>query len=49
MMVHTDIFVCKLVGKAHALWLMLDRLAVDDGVLEILHNGLVDGVTLPRR
>ena len=44
--VHTDVFVSQLVGETHTLGLVLYRLAVDDGVLELLENGAVDGVTL---
>lgn len=42
----TDIFVRQLVVETHALGLVLHRLAVDDGALELLENGSVDGVTL---
>lgn len=42
----TDVFVRKLMRQADTLGLMLDRFAVHDGVLELLHNGFVDGVTL---
>lgn len=42
----TDIFVRQLVGEADSLRLVLDRLAVDDGALELLDNGPMDGVAL---
>jgi hypothetical protein len=45
--VQTNIFVAELVSKAHALGLMFDRFAVNNGVLELLHDRLVDRVTLP--
>lgn len=47
--VHTDVFVSQLVGETHTLGLVLHRLAVDDGVLELLENGAMDGVTLRTR
>jgi hypothetical protein len=34
--------------QADTLGLMLDRFTVHDGMLELLHNGFVDGVTLDR-
>jgi hypothetical protein len=46
---HTNIFVGKLMGQTHALRLVLDRFAIYDGVLEVIDNRLVDGVTLPYR
>lgn len=45
-MVRTDIFVRKLVREADPLWLMLDRFAVHNGVLELLDDRLVDRITL---
>ena len=33
-------------GQPHSLGLMLDRSPVDDGVFELLHNGLVNGIAL---
>lgn len=42
----TDVFVRKLVGEADSLRLVLDRLAIDDGALELLDDGPMDGVTL---
>ena len=42
----TDVFVGKLMRQADTLGLMLDRFAVDDGVLKLFHDGLMDGVTL---
>lgn len=42
----TDVFVCQLVGETDALRLMLDRLPVDNSMLELLHDCLVDGMTL---
>ena len=47
--VQTNIFIAELVSKAHALRLVLDRFAVNNGVLELLHDRLVDRVTLPFR
>jgi hypothetical protein len=44
--VHTNIFIGELVGQTHALGLVLDRLAVHDGVFELLNDRLVDRVTL---
>lgn len=35
-------------GQAYALRLVLDRLAVHNGVLELLNNRLVDRITLDR-
>lgn len=48
-MVHTNIFIGKLVREAHALRLMLDRFAVNNGVLELLNDRLVDRMTLRPR
>lgn len=42
----TDIFIRKLVGEADSLRLVLDRLSVDDGALELLDDGPMDGVAL---
>jgi len=42
----TDIFVGELVAEAYSLRLVLHRLAVDDGLTEILYNGLVDCIAL---
>jgi len=42
----TDVFVCKLVAKSHTLRLVLHRLAIHNRSAELLHNSLVDGVTL---
>lgn len=44
--VHTDVFVRQLVRETHTLGLVLHRLPVDDGVLELLENGAMDIVTL---
>jgi hypothetical protein len=44
--VRTNVLVGKLMSKAHALRLMLDRFAVDNGVLELLNDRLVDRVAL---
>ena len=43
----TNVLVCKLMSQANALWLVLDRLAVDNGGLELLYDGPVDRVALP--
>jgi hypothetical protein len=43
----TDIFICEHVRKTHTLGLMLDRLAVHNGVFEILDDRLMDRMTLP--
>jgi hypothetical protein len=42
----TDVLVLQLVRQSDSLGLMLNRLAVHNGRLELLDNGLVDGVTL---
>jgi hypothetical protein len=42
----TDVLVGELVCQAYALWLMLDRLAVDYCLSELLYDGLVDRVAL---
>ena len=42
----TDVFVRQLVGQTDPLRLVLDRLAVHNGVLELLNDGLVDGIAL---
>ena len=41
-----NIFISQLVGETDSLWLMLDRLPVDNGHAEVIDNGLVNGVTL---
>lgn len=43
---HTNIFVCKLVSETDPLRLVLDRLAVDDGRLELLGDTSMDGIAL---
>jgi hypothetical protein len=47
--VRTNVFVSKLVSKAHTLRLVLDRFAVNDGVLKVLHDRLMDRITLSPR
>lgn len=42
----TDILVSKLMGQSHTLRLMLNRLSVHDGSLELLNDGAVNGVAL---
>ena len=42
----TDVFICKLMRESDSLRLVLDRLAVHDCKFELLHNSLVDGITL---
>lgn len=42
----TDVFVRKLVAKSNTLRLVLHRLAIHNRSTELLHNSLVDGVTL---
>lgn len=42
----TDILICKLVRQSHTLRLMFYRAAIDDGLLELLHNSLVNGIAL---
>lgn len=42
----TDIFVGKLVGEPHTLRLMFHRLAIHNRLLELLDDGLVNGVAL---
>ena len=42
----TDVFVCQLVGETDALRLMLDRLPVDNSMLELFDDCLVDGMAL---
>jgi len=41
-----DVFIGQLVRKSNSLRLMLDRFAIHNGDFEIVHNGLVDGITL---
>lgn len=43
---HTNVLVGELVREADPLRLVLDRLAVDDGRLELLDDAPVDSVTL---
>jgi hypothetical protein len=42
----TNILVAQLVGQSHPLRLMLDRFAVDNGCLELLHNSPMNSVAL---
>lgn len=42
----TDVLVLKFMGQAHPLRLMLDRLAVHNGRLELFCDAAVDSVTL---
>lgn len=42
----TDIFVFEYMCQTDALWLMSDRLAIDDGNLELINDGLVNRITL---
>src|SRR3954470_6262978 len=42
----TDVFVGELVGEADSLRLVLDGLSVDDGTLELLNDGPMDGIAL---
>lgn len=42
----TDIFISQLVRQPNALRLMLDRFAIYNSNLELLGNGLVNGVAL---
>jgi len=42
----TDILICQFVSQSYSLRLMLDRLPVDDGMLELLDDRFVDGVAL---
>ena len=44
----TDILICELMRQADSLRLMFDRTTIDNGVFELLHNSLVNGVTLSR-
>lgn len=41
-----NIFISQLVREANSLWLMLDGLSINNGHTEIVHDGLVNGVTL---
>lgn len=43
----TDVFVCKFVRQAYSLWLMLDRLPVNNRLLKLFNDSLVNGVALP--
>ena len=45
-MMLTDIFVCKLVRQAYPLRLMLHGLSVYNGMFELLHDCLMDGIAL---
>ena len=47
--VRTNVFVGKLVSESHTLRLMLDRFAVNDGVLELLNDRFVDRIALCSR
>ena len=42
----TDILIRQLMRKAHSLRLMLHRLSIDNGVLELLNDLFVNGVAL---
>ena len=42
----TNVLVGELVGETDSLRLVLDRLAIDDGALELLDDGPMDGVAL---
>lgn len=42
----TDVLICQLMGQAHTLRLVLNRLPIYDGTFEILHNCAVNGVAL---
>jgi hypothetical protein len=44
--IRTDILVGKLVRESHTLRLMLARFPVNDSVLEVVHDGLVNRITL---
>jgi hypothetical protein len=44
--IRTYILVGQLVRQSHALWLVLDGLAVNDGALELLDNAPMDRVAL---
>jgi hypothetical protein len=43
---HTNIFVCQLVRETDSLRLVLDRLAVHDGRLELLSDAPMNGIAL---
>ena len=42
---HTDILITQLMRQPDLLRLMLDTLAINNSPLEVLHNGLMNGVT----
>jgi hypothetical protein len=42
----TDVFVCKFVRQSDSLRLVFDRASIDNGMLELLNNGFVNGVAL---
>ena len=42
----TNVFVGELVCETDSLRLVLDGLAVDDGALELLNDGPMDGIAL---
>ena len=42
----TDILIRHFMSEANALWLMLDRSAVHNGVLELLYDRFVDCIAL---
>ena len=42
----TDVFIGQFVCQADPLRLMLDGSSIDNGLLELLHDGLMDGVAL---
>jgi hypothetical protein len=44
--IRTDIFIGKLMGESYSLWLMLDRLSVDNRRLELFENAPMNRVTL---
>lgn len=45
----TDIFVRELVVKPNTLWLMFYRLAIDNRVSELFHDGFVDSIALTQQ
>lgn len=44
----TNIFVRQLMSQSYPLRLVLDGLAIHNGVLELLNDGLVDSITLQK-
>ena len=45
----TDVFISELMRQPYALRLVFYRLAVYNGVLEVINNGFVDRMALPTR